>query len=235
MNDFDFKSYIDSPSPIEKELRSLWKQEDEIVIFDVGACEGEDSIRYSKLYPSSRIYSFEPLPKNAAKIDENFQLYDVSNASMCKYALSETDGLSEFYVSSGCPEWVEHDTEWDFGNKSSSLLKPTQELKSNFSWLKFGDKISVKTQRVDTFCAKNSIARIDFMHLDVQGAELSVLKGCGVLLSTVKCVWMEVEEVALYEGQPLRADVEGFMRANGFKMLRDCSGSVSGDQLYVKP
>ena len=69
--------------------------------------------------------------------------------------------------------------------------------------------------------------------MDVQGAELMVLKGAGELIEHIKLIWLEVESVELYKDQPVRSDVEAFMRDNGFQLLKDTVGRVSGDQLYI--
>ena len=60
-----------------------------------------------------------------------------------------------------------------------------------------------------------------------------VLKGAGDVIERIKLIWMEVEAIELYEGQPLKSEVEGFMRAHGFNLLVDTVGRVSGDQLWV--
>jgi hypothetical protein len=100
-------------------------------------------------------------------------------------------------------------------------------------WLKFETDISVETRRLDGYCRANAIEAIDIAYLDVQGSELSVLEGAGRMLDTTKMIWLEVGAVELYAGQPLRADVERFMRRHGFVRLRTTVGIISGDQLYI--
>jgi len=56
---FDREIYIEESSPIEKELGLLFNANDALTIFEIGACEGEDSIRYSRILPNSTIYTFE--------------------------------------------------------------------------------------------------------------------------------------------------------------------------------
>ena len=52
--------------------------------------------------------------------------------------------------------------------------------------------------------------------MDCQGAELSVLKGAGQKLSSAVVIQVEVEFLELYEHQPLFADVDSYLRSNGF-------------------
>ena len=170
-------------------------------IFDVGSCEGEDSIKYSRLFPKARIFAVEPFPENQKKIIRNIKFYNMDNIRLVPAAFSEKSGYENFYISSGQPAGVNGKNNWDYGNKSSSLLKPDQ-VKCIYPWLKFNGVIKVKTDTIENFCAKNNVKGIDFLHLDVQGAELSVLKGAGKILDSIKAIWLEAENVALYAGQP---------------------------------
>lgn len=228
----DIRSYIEDPFVFEKRLNKYLARDDELIIFEIGSCEGEDSIRLKKAYPNSTIYTFEPLPKNVKKIKSNFKRYGISTQHVYPLALSDKDGVSSFFVSSGHPPGKPNTTAWDYGNKSSSLLPPKKH-KNIHEWVKFNQQIDVPTMRLDTFCAKHGIEKIDFIYLDVQGAELMVLQGAGEMIKKVGAIWMEVEAVELYAKQPLKKDVEEFMKRHGFKLLMDTVNRVSGDQLYV--
>jgi FkbM family methyltransferase len=224
--------YINMPSPIEQELRYFFELSKALIIFDIGSCEGEDAIRYSRLFPQSTVYAVEPLPSNLLLLQKNIKEYRTENIDVVPVALSDRKGISQFYVSSGHPDNIAKNVDWDFGNKSSSLLPP-DEHKEVYSWVKFNEVIEVETDTLSNICRQKNIKEIDFIHLDVQGAELQVFQGSGDLLKNTKLIWMEVEAVPLYEKQPLKVDVESFMKEKGFVLIKDTVGSVSGDQLYV--
>lgn len=228
---FDFDEYIKEELPFSKELGRYYGRRDKLVIFDIGSCEGEDTIRLKKRFPKSTIYTFEALPSNIDIIKRNLKRYGLSADLLFQLALSDKDGTADFYVSSGHPDHIPKG-EWDFGNKSSSLLPPKEHTKT-LEWIKFNEKISVKTQRLDAFCRKHKVSKIDFIYMDVQGAELMVLQGAGDLLADVGAIWMEVEAVELYKSQPLKNDVERFMDSHGFVKVKDTVDKISGDQLYV--
>jgi FkbM family methyltransferase len=226
-------AYIQAPLPIADELRSLFSTQDPLVIFDIGACEGEDSIRYARAFPNSRVYAFEPLPSNMQTLQRQLAAYGATQVEAIPVALSDERGTATFHVSSGSPEHLPSTEDWEYGNKSSSLLPPSS-LHEHYPWLKFEQSIEVPTDTLAAFCAARGIARIDFIHMDVQGAELKVLRGAGDLLRSVRAMWLEVERVPLYAGQPLADEVEEFMYAQGFVKRKDTVGDVTGDHLYVR-
>ena len=224
--------YINKPLEIQGELLQNLSANDNLVIFDIGACEGEDTIKYSKLFPNSSIYSFEPIPDNYKKAVKNIDDYKIKNAFIYELALSNKTGESEIYVSEGHPDYLKKTEDWDYGNKSSSLL-PAQELTNYYKWLNLNKKLKIKTITLSDFCTLNCIQKIDFMHMDVQGAELMVLEGAEEYLQKTKMIWLEVELVELYKGQPLKNSVVEFLNKNGFEIIKDTCLSVSGDILCI--
>lgn len=229
-----FDKYVNSPIEFEDDLLATYDRQEQIVILDIGACEGEDSIRYAKLFPRAEVWAFEPVPENFKKAFFNLVKYGASNVRLFQEALGQRIGTSLFYVSSGRPKHCEEeDGDWDYGNKSSSLLPPAHALKEHYDWLSFDKVIEVSTTTLKAFCESHGIKRIDIMHIDVQGAELMVLEGAGNFLRDTGLVRIEVEAVMLYRNQPLKNEVESFMKQQGFLKLRDTTGTVSGDQLYL--
>src|SRR5688572_15397085 len=100
---FDRSVYIEQECSLKVELKLLFKQQAPKVIFEIGACEGEDTIKYSRLFPSAHIFSFEPLPRNVVLIQDNISKYRIVNASIHPIALSSSEGKANLHVSSGRP------------------------------------------------------------------------------------------------------------------------------------
>ncbi len=220
--------------PQERLLQKYFLAADTLTILDVGACEGLSSVRYARQFPNAKVYAFEPIPTNIARIKTHLKKYGIQNVSIIPDCLSDEAGEATFYVSSGTPEAFQNeDLNWDYGNKSSSLLPPVEGTGIH-PWLKFREKIKVKTRRLESFCTENQITEIDFIHMDVQGAELKVLEGAGKMLESTKHIWLEVENVELYKDQPLKKDVERFLSTHGFLLVLDTAKkSFSGDQYWI--
>lgn len=230
MTPYNRENYILTDSPIKKDLLRLFKRDDKMTILDIGGCEGEESIRYSRIFPFACIYVFEPLPKNQQLVVENIDKYQPNKIELVPMAASDEDGSTQFFVSSGHPD-PNAEYDWDFGNKSSSLLAPQEN--NNPSWLQFNEKIEVQTISLNTFLSNNKINEVDFVHMDVQGAELKVLSGAKEYIQNIKAIWLEVADVEIYKGQPLRTDVEVFMIKNGFYLVKSEMHGSSGDQFYL--
>jgi len=79
--------------------------------------------------------------------------------------------------------------------------------------LKSVDEIS--TLSLDKFIADNALGEIDFLKIDVQGAELDVFTGGAAAMRRILLVVSEVEFVPMYMNQPLFGDVAASLRGAG--------------------
>ena len=213
----------------EKLLLSLYGSESPITIFDIGACEGLNAIRYSEMFPNSTVYAVEPRKDNIGLIFKYLKEYETKNVNVVELCFSDKVGTSEFHVSSS----ERANGEWDLGNKSSSLLPPDKHHEE-FPWIKFDETIEVETTTLDDFCDQNKIDHIEFIHMDVQGAEMMVLNGASKMIQNLDAIWLEVEVVSLYKNQPLKNEIEKFFKKWGFVKIADTINFVSGDQFWIK-
>ncbi|NCJ08767.1 FkbM family methyltransferase, partial [Synechococcales cyanobacterium C] len=105
----------------------------------------------------------------------------------------------------------------------SSLYPPNEELLARFAGLpelvNLDFEVEIETTTLDDFCEEEKIERIDFLQVDVQGADLAVLKGGQKILNSVSLIQIEVEFSELYKGQPLFAQVDQYLRERGFILM----------------
>jgi FkbM family methyltransferase len=228
----DIQAYLLNPTAQELALSSLFPAAAPLTILDIGACEGEDSIRYARRFPRASIYAFEPLPLNHQLLLANIGLYHAPNIELIPAAVADSSGTAPFHVSSGRPRDLFAGENWNYGNKSSSLLPPSSG-DPIYGWIEFKETITVPTLTLDDFCRDRKIEGIDFIHMDVQGAELMALRGAGSQLRNVTAIWLEVADQPLYSGQPLRQDIGAFLRRHGFLMAFEARRNGEGDQFYV--
>jgi FkbM family methyltransferase len=101
----------------------------------------------------------------------------------------------------------------------SSLYKPNEKLLKlflNFEVAYLKNEIVIDTISLDFFLDNNSICDIDFMKIDVQGAELDIFKGAITALKDITFIVSEIEFIQHYENQPLFGDVCNFLEKHDF-------------------
>jgi len=103
----------------------------------------------------------------------------------------------------------------------TSLLEPDPTTLGLFhgfpDWGRVLDRVEVATVRLDDVA---ETAGADLLKLDIQGAELMVLRHATARLAEAVVVQAEVEFLPLYRDQPLFGDVDRFMRDHGFAFHR---------------
>lgn len=231
----DISAYLAKPSAAECEFRRLFRADETLVICDIGACEGEDTVRYARAYPRARVFAFEALPANQALVRANLARYGATNAELVPLALSDRAGEAVFHVSSGRPPDLFAGENWNYGNKSSSLLAPASAGPMH-GWIEFKEAITVPTGTLDAFCTQRGLTHIDFIQMDVQGAEQRVLTGAVAMLPHITSIWLEVSDREHYRGQTLAADITRFMRDHGFQLAHSVylgEATGEGDHLYL--
>lgn len=145
------------------------------VIFDVGANIGlYASLSLDIFGEHCRIYCFEPSAK-AFKILSAKHGGD-KKISLHNFAISDSDGKARLFSES--PASV-----------CASLLQETFSLESELG----NSSEEVSLERIDSFCQKHNVKKIDLLKIDVEGQELSVLEGCGRMLADGKVSFIQFE------------------------------------------
>jgi len=105
----------------------------------------------------------------------------------------------------------------------SSLYPPNEPYLKRFAGLpelvNLDFSCQIATNTLDDFCELEDINEISFLQIDVQGADLDVLKGATRILDSILAIQIEVEFSHLYVDQPLFADVDSFLRKQGFTLF----------------
>ncbi len=118
---------------------------------------------------------------------------------------------------------------------SSSLLKPKIEsLQHVFADFKEIEPIAVKTMKIDEIVI--NVTETVMLIIDVQGAELQVLKGSTITLKKTALIKVEVSTVAYYEGQTYQNEITDFLRGYGFiPVSKRISKKIGqGDAIFLK-
>lgn len=130
---------------------------------DVGTHVGQYTLVAAGIVgPGGAVHSFEPQPDTHDLLRHNVHTNGLTNVRLNRCALAETVSEVELYVAR--PDNV----------GQSSLRKP-----HNFS----GVAVKVPCRTLDDYAREQGLDRIDVIKIDVEGAELSVLRGADRILS----------------------------------------------------
>jgi FkbM family methyltransferase len=218
------EKYQSVPLEYENLIYKYIDPQKELTVFEIGACECEDTLKLQRLFPNSDIHAFEPVASNYKK-----GLRAISGVTLNNIAISDHKGEEDIFLSSGSPTGKGE----FYGNKSSSLLKPHKHLEI-FGWCKFDNKERVKVDTLLNYVTDKNINHIHFIHMDIQGAELRALKGCGDFINNIDLVFLEVAKIELYKGQALLQDINDFFVYHGFELAYQNVSDVAGNQLWTR-
>ena len=175
-------------------------------LLEVGAVkiseEEEPFYELLDYFPSSKIVGFE-IDK---EVCDKMNLSARDGVKYYPHALGEFNESKELYITNH--------------PMCSSLYKPNEDLISlyhNFEAAYLKSKTTIKTITLDNFLETNNIGSLDFIKIDVQGAELDIFRGGKKALKDVLKIVCEVEFIHHYENQPLFGDVCKFL--NGYDLM----------------
>ena len=124
---------------------------------------------------------------------------------------------------------------------SSSLLPVGERQVSTFPGTDEVGTTRAEVRTLDSVFVDRELEQPALLKIDVQGFELSVLRGAEQTLSSFDQILVEASFAELYEGQALFPDVSHHLEEHGFRLV---SGSIStsdpsgrwlqGDFLYER-
>jgi FkbM family methyltransferase len=95
--------------------------------------------------------------------------------------------------------------------------------------------LQLTTTTLDDLHDEGQIPEARLLMMDVQGAELLVLKGAQRLLKQVECIYAEVNERPLYDGAVLLPELDAFLSERGFKRVETVLTAYGwGDAFYLR-
>ena len=149
------------------------------------------------------------------------------NYIVVPYAISDFDGETTFNIA-GQADWgcsSIHEFEDD--------LDKTWPGRTDF---KVTDKIKVLVRRMDTFIKNNGIERIDYMHCDTQGNDLTVLKSFGEHISILQAGVVEAaNQNPLYKSVDNSVDsVKTFLEENNFMITSIHSNDIQQNEVNIE-
>jgi FkbM family methyltransferase len=125
------------------------------VVIDAGACWGDTALYFAhKVGENGKVYSFEFIPGNIHlfNINKSFNPCLATQIELVEHPVSNVDGNKIYFK--------------DYGPGSRIEFQPFE-----------GQTGSTTTVTIDAFVKANNVDKVDFIKMDIEGAELSALEG----------------------------------------------------------
>lgn len=155
-------------------------------IVDCGANIGLSIIYFKKLYPNATIIGFEPDPKAFSTLSYNIRAFGFRNVVLVNKAIWDKRSMLRFY------------SEGSDGGRVA-VRGDTKHI------------ISVKTDKLNQYINRP----VDFLKIDIEGAETKVLKECQSVLGNITNLFIEYHSFSS-ETQTLD-EILKILRAHSFR------------------
>jgi len=135
----------------------------DMTVVDAGAHHGLYTLLASKRVGwDGHVIAIEPSPRECVRLEKHLRMNRCSNTELVPCALGENPGEEDLYLVDGEQDWC------------NSLRRPAVSEPIH--------TVRVPVRRLDDVLAESGVSKVDFVKLDVEGAELSVLYGAMKLL-----------------------------------------------------
>jgi FkbM family methyltransferase len=134
-------------------------------VLDVGANIGYYALLAASMVEGrGQVHAFEPAPEVFRSLRQNVDLNHFRSLKINEMAVSDLDGELRLFVP------------LDLAARTNASL--VEGFVENVR------PVNVPSVRLDTYCEANQIERVDLLRVDVEGAEVAVLRGIGTLLQS---------------------------------------------------
>ena len=161
------------------------------VIIDIGAGNGDEVLVYSQLVgEQGKIYAIEAHPKTFRDLQNSVKLNNISNTFCFELAISDKNGTLN----------INNTEDW-FANK----------IEQN------GNGFIVKSLTLDDFILQNGIKKIDFLQINIEGAESDAIETMHDTLRITKNIAVSCHDF-LFENNTseIKDKVEKILKDHGF-------------------
>jgi FkbM family methyltransferase len=172
------------------------------VVLDVGANVGQSIMTVREFWPDSRVISFEPDPRLTKRLRSNWD--GIPGISIVEGAVSDRNSRQALF---------------QFTDPAQNSLFDRDDR----SWFQAEvvGSVDVECFTLDSYCSQHSIAHVDLLKVDVQGAELQVIQGASGLLESrlIDYVVLELNFGDSYDGAARPHKIFEVMESHGYVLI----------------
>jgi nonribosomal peptide synthetase DhbF len=198
-------------------------------IFDVGANIGLFTVAAKQKAPHARLYAFEPIQDTFQILEKNVHLHGCSDAYVFNIAIGSQDfgeRIFTFYIHAP-------------GNSTAApeiklATRPVLDQifgKEQTDFLLEAEKRTAQVRTLSSVIQEHGVTHIDYLKIDVEGDELSVLEG------VEEQHWPMITQLAIEtHTQPLRDKVREILVSHHYDVKENIglSSPMGVSNLYAK-
>ena len=186
-------------------------------VLHIGAHFGEERFVYSEF--EKPVLWIEAVPEYFNQLRSNISTLDNQEARLL--LLSDDERVVEFHIASN-------------DGASSSLYELSKNSGFEKTGLRMETSIQVSTMRLDKTLSKEDFLKFDHWVVDVQGAELEVLRGAGKSLSYCNSIQVEVSHREVFVGGTEYLELVDFLTCAGFIQIWEAHEGEHMDVLFIR-
>lgn len=157
------------------------------IVLDIGANIGAYAFRASRVVGAAgRVIAFEPLPANRDRLAEGKKINGLENLTICGVAAGDQDGKVTLYAGARM--------------SSASMVRVAES-----------NSIEVPVRRVDDLLPELNLPRVDWVKMDIEGAEPMALRG-------MKAILRDFQPGVLFENDAGGAEAASILEAAGYEI-----------------
>ncbi len=181
----------------------------EMTVFDVGANVGELTLLFSHF--AARVHAFEACLETSRRLETVCRATERRNVLINRLALSDANGTIDLHI-----------YEDALSSFNSQADRPLKNYGMNAESVAVEN---VPAMTLDDYCEKNSVAQIDLLKIDVEGAELQVMRGARRMLESkkIRCVTFEFGQTTFDMGNRVE-EIEAFLAEMNYKITNLIKG-----------
>ena len=152
-----------------------------------------------RLRPAGHVYAFEPVPANRARLEQAVAANALDNVSVSPFAMGDGSRHVDMWLRS---------SQTGAGTGTAAVV-PTGT-----------GHLTVSMKRLDEWCVELGLPRLDFIKLDVEGAEFIVLEGAEQVLARHRpLILAEIDAYWISTHERTAEDVVRWASAHDYRML----------------